>query len=102
VDILVVVQDEVSRGGRVDDQDDLVELASVGGEEVEVMRLLLRRLLLGGRGSGRGRDLAGDSVRRAVEPRGPRWETLRLGLGLGLEATALAMVEEVAAERGGC
>lgn len=101
MDILVVVQDEVSRGGRVDDQDDLVELASVGGEEVEVMRLLLRRLLLGGRGSGRGRDLAGASVRRAVEPRRARWAALFLGLVLGMEAAAAAVTEEVAAVRGG-
>jgi hypothetical protein len=97
-----VVQDEVSRGGRVDDHDDLVELAAVDSEEVEIMGLLLRRLLLGGRGSGRGRDLASAPVRRAVEPRGARSAARRLGLVLGVETAAPAVTEEVAAERGGC
>jgi hypothetical protein len=69
-----VIQDEVSRGGRVDDHDDIVEVAAVGSEEVEVMRLLFRRLLLGGWGSGSGGDLAAASasVRRAEEPPGAR------------------------------
>lgn len=72
MDVFAVVQDKVSRGGRVDDPDDLVEVAAVGGEEVEILRLLLRRLLLGGLGSRRGRDLAAAvaPARRAVEPRG--------------------------------
>lgn len=67
-----MVQDEVSRGGRVNDHDDIVEVAAVGSEEVEVMRLLFRRLLLGGWWSGSGGDLAAASVRNAVEPPGAR------------------------------
>lgn len=63
MDILVVVEDEVPRDGRVDDHDDLVEFAAVGSQEHEVLRALLRRLLLDGRGSGRARDLSAATVR---------------------------------------
>lgn len=61
-----MVEDEVPRDGRVDDHDDLVEVAAVGSQEHEVLRLLLRRFFLDGCGSGRGRDLGAATVRHTV------------------------------------
>lgn len=65
MDIPAGVEDEVAVGGRVDDHDDLVEVAAVGGEKHEL-------LLIGGCG----RDLAA-AVGGAAEPRPgrlPAWE----------------------------
>lgn len=93
MDIPAGVEDEVAVGGRVDDHDDLVEVAAVVGEKNELLLLLLLRLLLGG---GRGRR--GLAVGGAAEPRGSRspareWREARGGarsLGLGLAVVEVA------------
>lgn len=89
MDIPAGVEDEVAVGGRVDDHDDLVEVAAVGREKHE---LLLFRLLLGL--GGWGRDLA---VGGAAEPRGgrsPAWVEREAGGGAGLLEVCLAVVEQ--------
>ena len=77
------VEDEVAVGGRVDDHDDLVEVAAVGGEEHE---LLLLPLLLGLGGCGR--DLVGG----AAEPSGAAREEREAGGGALLPELGLAVV----------
>lgn len=91
MDIPAGVEDEVAVRGRVDDHDDLVKVAAVGGEKHELLLLLLR-LLLGGWG----RNLA---VGGTAEPRGGRysvWEEREAGGGARLMELGLAVAVEEA------
>ena len=91
MDIPAGVEDEVAVGGRVDDHDDLVEVAAVGGEEHE---LLLLPLLLGLGGCGR--DLVGG----AAEPSGAAREDREAGGGALLLELGLAVAVVVEEEAG--